>query len=86
MSFSINFFKAIFTKIFWSFIFDKSKFFGIYQKKQSNFMFLITTILHFSNLQYTLKSLEDKNNLYHNDFMNVFELWLKFPMGKKLDK
>jgi glycosyltransferase domain-containing protein len=86
MVFLFNFIKAIFTKIFWILIFDKNKSFGIYQKKQSNFTFLLTTILHFSNLKYTLKNLEDKNHSYHDDFMDVFMLWLKFPMGKKLDK
>ena len=86
ISFSINLFKAIFTKIFWSIVFDKSNSFGIYQKKQSNLMFIITTILHFSNLKYTLKNLRNKEHLYHDDFMEIFEIWLKFPMGKKLNK
>ena len=86
ISFGINLFKAIFTKIFWSIFFDKSNSFGIYQKKQSNFIFIITTILHFSNLKYTLKNLLNKKHLYHRDFMDVFEIWLEFPMGKKLNK
>jgi len=86
MIFLLNFIKTLFKKIFWVLMFNKSKDFGMYIKKQSNLIFILTTILHFSNLKYTLNNLENKNNLYHNDFMDAFKLWLKFPMGKKLDK
>jgi len=83
--FLCNLIKTFFTKIFWVLIFNKTKSFGIYAKKQSNLIIVLTTILHFSNLKYTLKNLEDKNHLYHDDFMEAFKLWKKFPIGKKLD-
>ena len=81
--FIYNFLKAIFTKLFWLNLFAKESSYGIYQKKQYNLFFIISTIFHFSNLNFTMKSLQSENNNFYNDYMGAFKVWLKYPLGKK---